>query len=343
MLTICLLVTPAIFAATPADYADRVECALDHVGNLLDMTNALRQGERRNAGEEKVDLDEIREDIPVTEKIESGSSTVETSNQWLHDHLKDFENEMDKSKRAVILIEVRERLASLHNAVAEMTGGQASTRSKDEDKQKLAEILEREEYKRVEQKEESLFQQWTRAFFEWLRKIFPKMDVPDPVSGGSTGFSVFLQYVLYAVVIGLIIFVLYKFAPLFFERFGKRVKKEKKERVILGERIAEDESGETLFGEAERLAREGDMRGAIRKGYIAMLCELSDRKIIGLARHKTNRDYLRDVRKQRELYTNVAGLTNTFERHWYGDQRAEINDWEEFRQNFRRTVETAQI
>ncbi len=103
-------------------------------------------------------------------------------------------------------------------------------------------------------------------------------------------------------------FLIYKFAPFLITKFQIREKREKRERVILGEKIAADETPDNLFSEAERMAREGDLRGAIRKGYIALLCELSDRKIIGLSKNKTNRDYLRDVRKKRELYQNMNGL-----------------------------------
>ena len=69
-----------------------------------------------------------------------------------------------------------------------------------------------------------------------------------------------------------------------------------------------------------------------------MLCELSDRKVIGLARHKTNRDYLRDLRTRRDLQTNMSGITNSFERHWYGYQASDPNDWEEFRREYKETV-----
>ena len=133
-------------------------------------------------------------------------------------------------------------------------------------------------------------------------------------------------------------FVLYKLLPLFAPRFRRIVREGREERVILGEKIGEDQSADDLFGEAERLAREGDVRGAIRKGYVALLCELSDRKLIGLARHKTNRDYLRDVRSRREIYERMNGLTGKFERHWYGGQTARPDDWEEFRQNCGETL-----
>ena len=60
--------------------------------------------------------------------------------------------------------------------------------------------------------------------------------------------------------------------------------------------------------------------------------------MIGLARHKTNRDYLRDVRKDRSLFVNMTGLTGSFERNWYGLRPSETQDWEDFRDRYRQTV-----
>lgn len=140
--------------------------------------------------------------------------------------------------------------------------------------------------------------------------------------------------------LGFIAFLIYRFAPFFAERFRRREREEKGERVILGEKLGSDEDARTLFDEAENLARSGNLRAAIRKGYIALLCELSDRKIIGLAQHKTNRDYLRDVRKRDELYRNMHGLTSSFERHWYGFDDASETDWNEFKQTYFQAIKS---
>ena len=150
------------------------------------------------------------------------------------------------------------------------------------------------------------------------------------MSGIGSAISV-LQWVLIALIVAATGFSIYKLVPIFAPRFRRKVKEAKPERIILGERIDEEMSSADLFGDAERLAREGDARGAIRKGYIALLCELSDRKLIGLARHKTNRDYLKDLRPQRYVHGQVGGLTGDFERHWYGEQTAATGDWEDFR------------
>ena len=144
-----------------------------------------------------------------------------------------------------------------------------------------------------------------------------------------------LLYVGLAAVLG---FLIFKVAPLLFPNLKRTAKQKKKNRVILGEHIAENETASDLFREADRLAREGNLRGAIRKGYIALLCDLSDRKVIGLARHKTNRDYMRDVRSRRELHPRMKVVTETFERHWYGFQESGEQDWTRFRDEYDQAI-----
>lgn len=334
-----LIAFPALAAAaTLTDYQSRLQSVRANVKDLLDNTKTGPATGRRDADYESDVIAEIKKSLPPTEKIEWKATVAETGNQWLYDKIGEFQNEKDRAKRINILSAIDERLWALESDVKVLEEAVAAERTKDEDKQKLAEILRREEYQRPEQKDESLFQKWTREIMEWLAKVFPRVNMPESPGGGFQGLSMVLQVLLYALVIGAIGFTGYKFAPFLFGRYSARVKKEKKDRVILGELISAEESADSLFGEAERLAREGDLRGAIRKGYIALLCELSDRKVIGLAQHKTNRDYLRDVRNRGELYDNVNGLTSSFERHWYGFQSAEMSDWDEFRQNFRRAI-----
>ncbi|MEJ7710534.1 MAG: DUF4129 domain-containing protein [Pyrinomonadaceae bacterium] len=87
---------------------------------------------------------------------------------------------------------------------------------------------------------------------------------------------------------------------------------------MLGERVEADETAADLFAEAEALARNGETRAAIRKAYIALLCELGDRKILRLEQHKTNRDYLQALLAKPALYAEVQPLTKNYETSWYG-------------------------
>jgi Domain of unknown function (DUF4129) len=330
----------SVFAVTLAEYRAHLESASASVSALLSNARKTSQSDPRDLDLENSIVSDIRKNLPASEKVEWNGSSAETGNQWLYDNLAAFQSEKDQTKRIAILVEVDGRISALLGKVKELEKPPAEGRSKDEDKQKLGEILQREEYQPPSKEDESLFQRWFRQFMEWLESVFPRVQTPETSGTGFQSFGFVLQILLFAAILGGIGFLLYKFAPSLFGRFGGSVKRSKKDRVILGEHIAAEESAESLFGEAERLAREGNLRGAIRKGYIALLCELSDRKVIGLAQHKTNRDYLRDVRSRGELFQNMNGMTSSFERHWYGFQPAETSDWDEFRQRFRKAIET---
>lgn len=321
--------------STPFDYKQR----LDKTKNLVDE---LREYLGDNDVEsERQTVDVILQAIPQTEKIEWQGGSIETENHWLKTNLDEFIRETDIEKRDAILTSVSERLAAISASVDELDKAIKAESTKDRDKQKLAEILAREEYQKPAAKEESLFQKWWREFWEWVQSLFPKPNITPTTGPNLAPLKLVLQVLVFVVVIGLVGFLLWRFVPYFSNRFGSRTKKEKGDRIILGETIGEHESSSDLFDEAELLARQGDLRGAIRKGYIAVLCELGDRKIIRLALHKTNRDYLRDVRRRERIYDGMSGLTNNFERNWYGLRKAEPADWEDFRSRYHATVAEA--
>jgi Domain of unknown function (DUF4129) len=341
----CLFFLPSnAFAKTLAEYRAGVESVKNSTEELIDYVDEVSDdSDLKDVDYERETLADIRKTLPVTEKIEWQGTSVETGNQWLEAKLKAFEDEAgDQTKRRLILTDISERLAALEKKIKQLENPSMSDRSKDEDKQKLAEILRRTEYQKPPEQQESWFQKMMKQIRAWFNEKFPRPDIPAGAANGLQTISFGFQMLLYAVVFGFIAFLLYRFAPFFVRKFRQREKKDKDERVILGEKLAANEDSQSLFSEAEALARNGNLRGAIRKGYIALLCELSDRKIIGLAQHKTNRDYLRDVRKKRELYQNMNGLTNSFERHWYGFDDADESDWNEFKQIYQKAVSNEQ-
>lgn len=322
----------AIFGATLKEYKENIAHLQEDISYLLAPDeDETAQGIKNYEDEIAEELEEL-----TKLKIEYEGTNIETDNRWLIEKFQQIKKE--PNKRQAILTEISERLAAIQQKITELENATASNRSKDEDKRKLGEILKREEYKKPEPPEESLIESIMRKIDEWLGRNFPRTNIPNSAPEGFSSLSFVLQMLLYAVILGAIGYLIYRFAPFLSERFRRRDKADKEERVILGERLAADEDSHSLFSEAERLAREGNLRGAIRKGYIALLCELSDRKVIGLAQHKTNRDYLRDVRKNQPLHQNMNGLTNSFERHWYGFESADENDWNEFKQSYQKAV-----
>jgi hypothetical protein len=337
LLAIGVLIVNVIstIAATPHNYKQRVDGIRSHINELIENLDGA------DTSYEQETIAEILKAVPQTEKIEWQGRSIETENQWLKTGLDEFAAETDIEKREAILVSIDARIAAISESVGELDKAITAESTKDSDKQKLAEILSRQEYQKPEAKDESLFQKWWREFWDWVKKQFPEPNITPTTGPNLALLKLVLQVVVFAAVIGLVGFLLWRFVPYFSNRFGGKTKKEKGDRVILGETIGEDESGSDLFDEAERLARQGDLRSAIRKGYIAVLCELGDRKIVRLARHKTNRDYLRDVRKRERIYDGMTGLTSNFERNWYGLREAEPSDWEDFRSRYHATVAEA--
>lgn len=345
---LCLLfAAQSGFARTLGEYHADVISSGAGAEELIAYLDRIKGDARlRNIEYERQILADIRKNLPPTEKVEWEGNYIETGNQWLEARLKAFEEESGNlPNQRSIMTEVSEQLQAIEAKISELENAAALDRSKDEDKQKLAEILRRLEFQKPEAQQESWFDRLQRRVREWFNEKVPQPEIPEiPESAGQglTTISFGLQLLVYAVVLGFIAFLIYRFAPFFAERFRRGEKEDKGERIILGEKLAANEDSQTLFDEAEALARSGNLRGAIRKGYIALLCDLSDRKLIGLAQHKTNRDYLRDVRKKPPLYQNMNGLTNSFERHWYGFESADETDWQEFKENYDRAVRSEQ-
>jgi len=248
----------------------------------------------------------------------------------LEEELKHIDQSIRPTDRSAAASRLVERLRALQERVQELRTVTAKPGDKDADKGRLAEILRRREYSQVKQTGGALDRLIDRIL-RWLAKLFPKTKPMEP--GTSRLFGTIAQVVIIAACIGAIALLIWRYGPRLFS--GRRQKKQKREaRIVLGERLEPDQSAADLPVQAEALAREGNLRAAIRKAYIALLCELGDRKIISLAQYKTNRDYLNAVRDKGSLYPSMRKLTNIFELHWYGFVPAGEAEWDEFRNGY---------
>ncbi len=90
---------------------------------------------------------------------------------------------------------------------------------------------------------------------------------------------------------------------------------------------------------AARLGAEGDWRLALRAVHLAVLAHLAGREWVRLARHKTNRDYARELARRSRQVPGVtdrfAAASLAFERTWYGDHPAGPEQVEEIRDHLR--------
>ena len=339
-LTICFAVLVSlvcfgrISAATFADYRHRVSQAI----TLSEQLQATHGNEELSQPEPYVapNIARIRELLPAQETVLLDSQNVMVDNAWLHEALQHYEDTSIQAGRAEALARIVERLRALDERLDEMQRGESGNKTdKDGDKGRLAEILRRPDYNRETAAEGSALERLWARFIRWLLSLLPQTGPITP--NGSPFLARLAQIIVVAACLGAIAFLVWKLAPRYLS--GRRKKKQKREaRIVLGERLEPDQTAADLLAQAESLARDGDLRGAIRKAYIALLCELGDRKIVSLAQHKTNRDYLHSVRERVHLYSSMRQLTNSFELHWYGLQPPAENDWNEFRSGYQKAL-----
>jgi hypothetical protein len=312
--------------------------ALDSLAGLgEDAAGATRERTRTVALQA---FEQIRRSLPASEPVVWQSGEFETDNRWLHEalanHTRSLENiSVLNSERAAALSGTAERLRAIEDRLRELETRAANESEREAMKNRLELILRRAEYNEG-MRGESALARALNWLAEQLRKMLPR--APRIPSGGSRTLISVVQVVIVVLIVALVAFLAWKLAPLFQNRFKRKSTRAPKARVILGETIEADKSAADLFTEAETLARGGDMRGAIRKAYIALLCELGDRKRLQLAQHKTNRDYLRDAEPRPALYRDMQPLVYDFERHWYGFQPASEIDWQNFHAHCRKTV-----
>ncbi|MDX6272098.1 MAG: hypothetical protein QOD28_3321 [Acidobacteriota bacterium] len=329
-------------AASLEDYRARVSkatAAFEELHQKFNETDEVNSTEL-NALERKT-FQAVREALPPREKIESAGVTVEVDNRWLHEELDLYANiEADETKdRAELLLRVSERLRALDTRLAEAAQATQAARDKEAEKGRLNSILRRREYNEQAAEETALGRVW-KKFKDWLRNMMPES---RPLGEGTAStFSAIARIFVFALTAAVIIYVLWKYGARLLPQNRVRKKTKAEARVVLGERLAPGQTSADLFEQAEALARAGDLRSAIRKTYIAVLVELGERRILRLAAHKTNRDYLSALRRERAaLYGDMQPLTHNYERHWYGFAPATDTDWHDFRSRCQQAIKVS--
>jgi len=325
-----LLACAPVAQAIPLDqYHDRIQQAI----RALDTLTQSDETETETARSARVTttLTGVRGIVPASETVEWDGTNFTADNSWLHRELERFEKESEPERR-LLLTHITQRLQALEERLAEIKNAKPKGLNKAEAKGKLGEILQRSEYSHNVQQDTAVTRLW-RAIKRWLQSFLPQ---PKPMQPGSaTLVTKLAQVFVILLALAVVAYALKLFAPRLLRRERTKKKGKKEPRIVLGEKLDPDQSAIDLLTEAEGLARQGELRAAIRKAYIALLVELGERKIISLAQHKTNRDYLGAVRHREPLYAHVKQLTDSFERHWYGFAGASEADWLAFRAGYK--------
>ena len=313
------------------EYASRIHQALEELDRFWEEEEEDVLPADIYAARARAALSRVRALVPSDETIEWDGGRVRVNNSWLSDELRKYE----QTPEGTTLTRITQRLIALEDRLTELKA-QRAVGAKDQEKARLEAILRREEYGE-KPPEKSL---WER-FKEWLNNLFPSRNPLQP--GQSSWLSLIAMIVIFGLAASVLAYVILKFLPILRrKKTGPRLEK-RRARVVLGEELAPDQTPADLLKEAEALARRGEIRAAIRKGYIALLLELGERKVLALAQHKTNHDYLRAVREKRPLLNEMQKLTASFENHWYGFVPATPDDWTNFRSGYQQTLKTAAL
>ncbi|HEV7401383.1 MAG TPA: hypothetical protein VGO11_00590 [Chthoniobacteraceae bacterium] len=182
------------------------------------------------------------------------------------------------------------------------------------------------------------------AIRKWLKKFFFPRDVPEIREAGSGGFHIpRLDAILY--VAGGLVAVLLLWAVWRYWRGPRR-------QTVVAEAVTPlpDLSQDDVFADelpedgwlqlARDLVSRGELRLALRAAYLAGLAYLGDQQLISIARHKSNMDYRRELRRRARTRAEMLAAFDenltVFERAWYGDHGVTLPMFEEFTQNLER-------
>ena len=321
---------PATASAVPlADYHERVAEALRVVSAAYD----------EDAGPPAPDaLARVRELLPPAETVEFDGRTIPVDNAWVGDEVGRYETSKDGASRSAALDRIATRLYAidLHLDALDETAAHAT----EEERAKLREILSRSEFQGPA---ESPFAKWVRDLRRRIGEFLA--DLLQRLFGGSRGQSVTVGIRIAVIALGsLALLLLVRALAVAFARRGtggKRRKRAKRSRTktVLGEELDETATSADIAAAARALAAKGDLRGAVRKLFVALIYRLDERGLVLLHAESTNREYLALVREVGRLHPVMTAMTDVFERVWYGEAPLDRAGYDEFERMYTRAGE----
>ncbi|USG67694.1 DUF4129 domain-containing protein [Brevibacillus ruminantium] len=172
------------------------------------------------------------------------------------------------------------------------------------DKEKLGEILAREEFQEVERQGKS----WLDIILEKILDTISRLLLSADVSPGTAG--VLSWVIIMAAIIGIIALLV---------MWGRRmVRRSRRENPLLvyDERIR---TYADYIREAKERGNQGDWREGMRFSFLALLSYMQERSWVHIETWKTNWEYLDELRERKpEWESFFRSHARLFEQVWYG-------------------------
>lgn len=181
------------------------------------------------------------------------------------------------------------------------------------------------------------------AFFRWLDHLLSPRNLPEPDAARLQGWQMssrgWMTALLVILGLGALSLVVQSMRQLRLRRIARKplpvtsAKPNLTEENVTADLLPEDE---WLLLAREHLGK-GELRFALRAFFFAGLAHLGGRELLTLARHKSNRDYARELRRRASdrapLLAAFGDNIAAVERVWYGAHEIDRADLERFEHN----------
>jgi hypothetical protein len=182
-------------------------------------------------------------------------------------------------------------------------------------------------------------------FLKWLNKLFPEpKEVKQPKDLTWIQSTRAILYFMIAILVCMGLMLGYK--------LWQRHKKEKseiqaEETIATPDLNADEISPADLVSRkwltlAENLIKEGSLRLALRAIYLGILAGLAEQGFISIAKYKSNRDYLKELRRREHAVQGLVKIFSEdvgfFDKVWYGMYEVAMQDLNLFRSDYERIL-----
>lgn len=330
LFAVCCLLLPLQATTTLENYTRRVEEAAKLAADVVE--NDYSRDEEQELLRRLTDL------IPSTEDVARDAQDKDLThidNAWLQQAIEKLDNE-DDDARYSHLSEIADRLSALSRTLRSTLEKQVAPEAI-ATRERLQQILARNEYQPEEEKD-SAIQAWLKKIRQKMNELLAKLFFGNSSKSAPSAGS--LQAIRWLIILALVASLVWA-TILLVRRFQLRQIQLKDDRgdeavlEILGEQFGADVSADDLLKTAAEMARKGEYRLAIRRAYLALLCELEQRGKLRLHRAKTNRDYLSELQHDPYVHLPASLLTKDYERVWYGHAAATMQDYAGFIEKYR--------
>jgi hypothetical protein len=320
-----LILGQASFAATLLNYEHRVVRAAEQIKRIKADREYDEDG-----------ISDIKQLLPRSEKIEFEGRETTVDNTWLYVLLDSYAAQKDPQQRAAVLNEAEGRLraldAHLRRAEAEASG------QIDDPRDKIRDILSRPAFQPEPESAIAAFvKRVLRTVRGFLGEVYSALTRLLERLFGASAHGGWISNLVLILVLASAVIVAVRFAA----KLRRPQAKRRKTRLVLGDEVAADATSRELAEAGLAAARAGDFRTAVRKLYVSLLYELSERNLIELEDSATNHEYLSKASRLTGLADPMRYLTDRFDYVWYGMFPSSEGDFAAYFASYEEAMERA--